>query len=98
MYMPDEYVLTGASMKSCSSANSTISSKRLATSRFVSPSMMPLMKTFSRPDISGWNPAPSSMSAEMRPSTFTVPVVGFVMPATSFSAVLLPDPFRPMMP
>ena len=38
------------------------------------------------------------MSAEMRPSTFTVPVVGFVMPATSFKAVLLPDPFRPMMP
>ena len=28
---------------------------------------MPLMKTFSRPEISGWKPAPSSMSAEMRP-------------------------------
>ena len=33
--------------------------------------MMPLMKTFSRPEISGWNPAPSSMSAEIRPSTRT---------------------------
>ena len=96
--MPDEYVLTGASMNSCSSANSTISSKRLATSRLVRPSMMPLMKTFSRPEISGWKPAPSSMRAEIRPSTFTVPVVGFVMPATSFSAVLLPEPLRPMIP
>ena len=38
------------------------------------------------------------MSAEMRPSTRTVPLVGLVMPATSFSAVLLPDPFRPMTP
>ena len=60
--------------------------------------MMPLMKTFSRPEISGWNPAPSSISAEMRPRTVTVPLVGFVMPATSFSAVLLPDPLRPMTP
>ena len=31
--------------------------------------MMPLMETFSRPLISGWKPAPSSMRAEMRPST-----------------------------
>ena len=85
-------------MKSSSSANSTISSKRRVISRFDRPSMMPLMKTFSRPEISGWKPAPSSMSAEMRPSTGTVPVVGFVMPATTFSAVLLPDPFRPTMP
>ena len=28
----------------------------------------------------------------------TVPVVGLVMPATTFSAVLLPDPLRPTMP
>jgi hypothetical protein len=60
--------------------------------------MMPLMKTFSRPEISGWNPAPSSISAEMRPCTFTVPLVGLLMPATSFSMVLLPEPFRPMTP
>ena len=53
MYMPDEYVFTGASMKSSSSANSTISSKRRVISRFDRPSMMPLMKTFSRPEISG---------------------------------------------
>jgi hypothetical protein len=53
MYMPEEYVFTGASMKSSISANSTISSKRLVISRFVRPSMIPLMKTFSRPEISG---------------------------------------------
>ena len=98
MYMPEEYVFTGASMNSCSSANSTISSKRRPTSFFVSPSMMPLMKTFSRPEISGWKPAPSSMRAEMRPCTVTVPVVGLVMPATSFSIVLLPEPFLPITP
>ena len=60
--------------------------------------MMPLMKTFSRPEISGWKPAPSSISAEIRPFTLTVPVVGLVMPATSFSIVLLPEPLRPMTP
>ena len=59
---------------------------------------MPLMKTFSRPEISGWKPAPSSMSAEIRPSTRTLPLVGLVMPATSFSAVLLPEPLRPITP
>src|SRR3989441_4610388 len=46
MYMPEEYVLTGASMNSRSSANSTISSNRRAISRFVRPSMIPLMNTF----------------------------------------------------
>ena len=85
-------------MKSFISANSTISSNRFATSRFDSPSMMPLMKTFSRPEISGWNPAPSSISAEIRPSTATVPVVGRVMPETHLSSVLLPEPFRPITP
>ena len=52
MYIPDQYVLTGASMKSSISANSTISSKRFTISRFVRPSMTALMKTFSRPEIS----------------------------------------------
>ena len=34
----------------------------------------------------------------MRPSHLTVPVVGLVMPATSLSSVLLPEPFRPITP
>ena len=60
--------------------------------------MMPLMNTFSRPEISGWKPAPSSISAEIRPLTVTVPLVGLVIPATSLSIVLLPEPLRPMTP
>ncbi len=31
------------------------------------PRMAPLRYTFSRPDSSGWNPAPSSRSAEILP-------------------------------
>ena len=85
-------------MKSFSSANSTISSKRFWISRFDRPSMMPLMKMFSRPEISGWKPAPSSISAEIRPSTTTDPVVGRVIPATHLSSVLLPEPLRPITP
>ncbi len=34
----------------------------------------------------------------MRPCTDTAPIVGFVMPATSFNAVLLPEPLRPTSP
>ena len=60
--------------------------------------MMPLMATFSRPLISGWKPAPSSMRAEMRPSTRRIPRVGLVMPASSLSSVDLPEPFSPMTP
>ena len=67
-------------------------------SRFDSPRMMPLRKTFSRPEISGWKPAPSSSSAEMRPRRGRVPLVGFVIPAMSFSSVLLPEPLGPMTP
>ena len=37
-------------------------------------------------------------SGDSSPRTFTVPLVGFVMPATSLSAVLLPDPLRPITP
>ncbi len=98
MYIPEEYVFTGASMNSSSSAKATISSKRRSTSLRVRPSMIPLMTTFSRPQISGWKPAPSSISAEIRPSTTRLPRVGLVMPATSLSRVDLPEPFSPMTP
>ena len=54
-------------MNSSSSANRTISSNLRVISFFVRPSMMPLMKTFSRPEISGWKPAPSSIRAEILP-------------------------------
>ena len=58
-------------MKSSISANSTISSNRRSISRRDIPSMTPLMNTFSRPLISGWKPAPSSIRAETRPPTLT---------------------------
>ena len=56
------------------------------------------MKTFSRPEISGWKPAPSSIRAATRPATVIRPVVGLSMPATSLSRVDLPEPLPPMMP
>ena len=34
----------------------------------------------------------------VRPTALLVPLVGFEMPATSFSSVLLPEPLRPMTP
>ena len=34
----------------------------------------------------------------MRPRTATVPLVGFVIPATTLRAVLFPDPLRPITP
>ena len=54
-------------MNSSSSAKRTISSYFSWISLRVSPRMTPLMKMFSRPEISGWKPAPSSIRAEMRP-------------------------------
>ena len=60
--------------------------------------MTPLTKMFSRPEISGWKPAPSSISAATRPRTSTVPAVGRVIPVTSLSSVLLPEPLRPITP
>jgi len=42
---------------------------------------------------SGTKPAPTSISGAMRPSTFTVPVVGVVIRANIFSRVDLPAPW-----
>ncbi len=53
---------------------------------------------FSRPVSWGWNPVPSSSSAEMRPFATIRPVVGRWMLAMSRSRVDLPDPLWPMMP
>ena len=61
--------------------------------------MMPLMKTFSRPEISGWKPgAELDQRRDAAVDLHACPVVGLVMPATSFSSVLLPEPLRPMTP
>ncbi len=53
---------------------------------------------FSRPDSSGWKPAPSSSSAEMRPLVWMAPSVGWRMPAIILSRVDLPDPLCPTRP
>ena len=96
--MPEEYVLTGSSMNSSSPENATISGSFFSISRRVRPSMTPLITTFSRPEISGWKPAPSSMSAETLPVTSSVPAVGLKRPATSFRSVDFPQPFGPTTP
>ncbi len=85
-------------MNSSNSANLTISSNFSFISRLERPSMMPLMKTFSLPEISGWKPAPSSIRAETFPRTDTFPEVGLAIPAMILSRVLLPDPFSPITP
>ena len=90
--------MTGMSMNSRSSAKSTIwSNFRRMSSRGI-PSSAPLRYTFSRPVRSGWNPAPSSSSDEMRPRAVTLPSVGEMVPATSPSNDDLPAPFGPMTP
>ena len=60
---------------------------------------MPLMKTFSRPEISGMEAgAELDQRGDAAVDRAPCPLVGLVMPATSFSAVLLPEPLRPMTP
>ena len=53
---------------------------------------------FSLPDSSGWNPAPSSSSAEIFPFTVMEPASGRRILAMHFNSVLLPEPFSPMRP
>src|ERR1700730_4160231 len=60
--------------------------------------MEPLRKMFSRPVRSGWKPAPISMSEPSRPLVTNEPVVGTVTRESTFRSVLLPAPFRPIMP
>src|SRR6266545_8129269 len=64
MYIPEEYVRTGRSMNSSRPANATISSSCSRMYVRFSPRIDPLRKTFSRPVKSGWNPAPTSSSAQ----------------------------------
>ena len=52
----------------------------------------------SRPERSGWNPAPSSSMAARLPRTRISPEVGLRMPATHLSRVDLPHPLRPRIP
>ena len=62
------------------------------------PRKAPFRKTFSRPDRSGWKPAANSNKPKTLPAASRVPEVGRIVPASNFSSVLLPAPFRPMIP
>ena len=73
MYIPEEYVRTGRSMKRSSSAKATISSIDSRMRARERPWIDPFRYTFSRPVKSGWKPAPSSSSEPMRPPTATRP-------------------------
>ena len=90
--------MIGASKKRPSCAKASIAGIAASVSLRVSPSSEPLRYAFSRPVKSGWKPAPSSSSAEMRPSTSIVPDVGFAVPAMSLRSVDFPDPFAPTTP
>ena len=67
-------------------------------SSFENPIIVPLRYTFSIPVYSILNPAPSSSSAEILPSTFTSPAVGFNTPVMILRIVDLPEPFVPIIP
>ena len=96
--MPEEYVRTGRSKKSPSSAKSRISGSRRRISGPVSPSSAAFMRAFSRPVNSGWKPIPSSRIEATTPCRSTEPEVGCVVPATIFRSVDLPAPFSPIRP
>jgi hypothetical protein len=97
-YIPLEYSLTGRLINSPTSAKLSISGKIRSVSAWESPKISLFKKTFSRPENSGLNPAPSSSSAAILPSTDTRPLVGCTIPLAICSIVLLPDPFGPMIP
>ena len=62
------------------------------------PRIAPFRKMFSRPVSSGWKPVPTSSSVPTRPCSSMRPVGRLVIRASTFSSVLLPAPFGPMMP
>ena len=95
--IPDEYVLIGASMNSPMSANSTIAGSQLVhrpvrDARGTRP-RAGCCRARSGP---ASKPAPSVSSVETWPATSTAPSVGWMIPASACSSVLLPAPFGPM--
>ena len=94
--MPDEYVLIGASMNSPMSAKSTMPGSRSSMTRCGMPRNAPARRMLSRPERSASKPAPSVSRLETWPTTSTAPSFGWMMPARTWSSVLLPAPFGPM--
>ena len=62
------------------------------------PMMAPYSRTFSRPERSGWNPAPSSRREDTVPWVRTEPSEGLSVPAMMERSVDLPAPLWPMSP
>ena len=85
-------------MKSPMSANATMSEYLVSISSFESPRIPAFIYTFSRPVNSGLNPEPNSSKAATRPLTSISPTVGERVPQISWSNVLFPLPFLPMIP
>src|SRR5438105_4292144 len=79
-------------------AKSTISSNLRVISVRRMPRIAPFRKTFSRPVSSGWKPVPTSRRLPTRPVTSAWPRVGSVIRERIRSSVVLPAPFRPMIP
>ena len=96
--MPDEYVATGASMKSPSSENAMIASRRSSICSLTRPCSAPLRKMFSRPEKSRPKPAPSSSWATTWPPQATRPEFSGTIPDSTRSVEDLPAPLRPTMP
>ena len=86
-------------MNSRSSANSTISSKRCCDLALGQAEHDAVDEdVLAAGDLRMEAGAELDQRGDPAVAPCTVPVVGLVMPATSFSAVLLPDPLRPMTP
>ena len=96
--MPELYVLTGRSTKSPSSLKRMMGSSLSSISSSLIPRIEHARWMLSRPENSGWKPAPSSINDVTRPFTCTSPCVGSVTPDRSFKSVDLPAPFAPMIP
>ena len=86
------------SMNRSRPAKATMSSNRFSSCFLESPRIDPLRNTFSRPDSSGWKPAPSSSRAETLPLTSIEPLSGRRILARQLSMVDLPEPFSPTRP
>ena len=71
---------------------------RSSVSSSLIPRIEQFRRMFSRPENSGWKPAPSSRREAIRPRVMISPEVGWVMPVSSLSSVLFPAPFSPMIP
>jgi len=94
--MPDEYVLSGASMNWPRSAYSTMLGSRSSSHLWSRPMNAPASRMLSMPERSLSKPAPRVSRLDTCPLTSTTPSDGVMIPARTWSRVDLPAPFGPM--